>query len=164
MKKKMTKTDKEDLLYDLNEYLSMYLEFEDEEDFEEKYGPSNTIEDISDILHKYVDDAQDMLLFKKYMSKFPGSRDELMDIFGVDEADEEEDRPYTVWGRIGMSVSLTKAEYERLCELLKNDGDAAEMLVPLFRSRGVIDGESYIPGTFTEELGLEYADIELGSL
>ena len=164
MKKKMTKADKEDLLYDLNEYLSMYLEFEDEEDFEETYGPSNTLEDVSDILHNYVDDASEMLLFKEYMKEFPGSRDELLDIVGVDEEDDEKDSPYTVWGRIGMSVSLTKAEYDHLCELLKNGDDAAEMLAPLFKSRGVIDGESYIPGTFTEELGLEYADIELGSL
>lgn len=59
---------------------------QDEEDLEEKFGPMETLEDASEILRAYVSNREGMALFADYMEEFPDSKEDLREIFGVDEA------------------------------------------------------------------------------
>ena len=53
----------------------------------------------------------------------------------------------TLWARIGMSVSVTDEEYDKMQELIAEDEDeASEMISKIFLERGVIYGDSYMPG------------------
>lgn len=45
-----------------------------------------TLKDASEILRAYVSNREDMTLFADYMEEFPDSKEELREIFGVDEA------------------------------------------------------------------------------
>lgn len=55
-----------------------------------------------------------------------------------------------LWGRIGMSVKVDDSTYERL-KILMNSGEiednneAAMLLRNLFRTKGEIDGNCYLP-------------------
>lgn len=106
--KKLTKKSKKELYFDLCEYICMYFkhEYEDEEEFEEKFGPMDTLEDASRILRKHISNTQDMYLFEVYMKEFPGSKDELLEIFGVDEGYIKEDGKET--------ITITKSELRKL--------------------------------------------------
>lgn len=153
----MTDVDREDLLYDINEYLCMVLkcEYEDEDDFKEKFGPTDTLEDAAELLRNVVEEPRDMLIFNQYMDAFPGSKDELMELFGVEEKeDTEESRPYSLWGRIGMSIRLTEDEHTTISKLLEEGKgeEASAMIFTLFKMRGVFDGDSYVPEECLEEV------------
>lgn len=156
--RKMTDADRRDLLWHVNEYLSELLkhEYEDEDDFEEQFGPTDTLEDAVGLLLNYVDDPWDLAIFIHYMEAFPGSRQELMELFGVEEEAENvaaEPRPYSLWGRIGMTVRLSEDEHESIVNLLKEgrSEEASAMVFTLFKIRGIFDGDSYVPDECAEE-------------
>ena len=55
----------------------------------------------------------------------------------------------TLWARIGMRVSVTDEEYDKMKELIARDTDeASEMISKIFLERGVIYGDSYMPSNY----------------
>ena len=57
-----------------------------------------------------------------------------------------------LWARIGMSVDVTDEEYDVIKTLM--DGglkdEVKEILSKLFRDRGYLDGDSYMPANYCD--------------
>ena len=75
---------------------------------------------------------------------------------------------YTLWGRFGITMDVSKDEAEKLIN--DTGGTGKEVLLKIFNERRArFDGESYIPNcvilSFNEESGadLERGDVELNT-
>ena len=59
---------------------------------------------------------------------------------------KNQEKTKSLWARVGMSIYLTDDEYKRIRALMDSDPLRAQnLLVELFKTRGIMNGESYIP-------------------
>ena len=80
----MTEKDMDNLRYTLIEGVAIQLshEYEDEEDFEEKFGNTDTLEDAVDLYCRYKNDEDVRYMCQKWISKFPIDKEYLLSLFG----------------------------------------------------------------------------------
>ena len=83
----MTEKDMDNLRYTLIEGVAIQLshEYEDEEDFEEKFGNTDTLEDAVDLYCGYKNDEDVRYMCQKWISKFPSDKEYLLSLFGQTE-------------------------------------------------------------------------------
>ena len=83
----MTEKDMDNLRYTLIEGVAIQLshEYEDEEDFEEKFGNTDTLEDAIDLYCRYKNDEDVRYMCQKWISKFPIDKEYLLSLFGQTE-------------------------------------------------------------------------------
>ena len=84
---KMTEKDVERLRYTLIEGVAIQLshEYEDEEDFEKKFGNTDTLEDAVALYCRYKNDEDVRSMCQKWISKFPIDKEYLLSLFGQTE-------------------------------------------------------------------------------
>ena len=82
----MTEKDMDNLRYTLVEGVAIQLshEYEDEEDFEEQFGNTNTLEDAVDLYCRYKNDEDVRSMCNKWMLKFPNDKEYLLALFGLE--------------------------------------------------------------------------------
>ena len=82
----MTEKDMDNLRYTLIEGVAIQLshEYEDEEDFEEKFGNTDTLEDAVDLYCRYKNDEDVRSMCNKWMLKFPNDKEYLLALFGLE--------------------------------------------------------------------------------
>ena len=82
----MTEKDMDNLRYTLIEGVAIQLshEYEDEEDFEEKFGNTDTLEDAIDLYCRYKNDEDVQSMCNKWMLKFPNDKEYLLALFGLE--------------------------------------------------------------------------------
>ena len=83
----MTEKDMDNLRYTLIEGVAIQLshEYEDEEDFEKKFGNTDTLEDAVDLYCRYKNDEDVRYMCQKWISKFPSDKEYLLSLFGQTE-------------------------------------------------------------------------------
>lgn len=83
----MTEKDMDNLRYTLIEGVAIQLshEYEDEEDFEKKFGNTETLEDAVDLYCRYKNDEDVRYMCQKWISKFPIDKEYLLSLFGQTE-------------------------------------------------------------------------------
>ena len=77
----------DNLRYTLVEGVAIQLshEYEDEEDFEKKFGNTDTLEDAVDLYCRYKNDEDVRSMCQKWISKFPIDKEYLLSLFGQTE-------------------------------------------------------------------------------
>ena len=82
----MTEKDVDNLRYTLIDGVAIQLshEYEDEEDFEEKFGNTDTLEDAVDLYCRYKNDEDVRSMCNKWMLKFPNDKEYLLALFGLE--------------------------------------------------------------------------------
>ena len=93
--------------------------------------------------------------FLAYISSHPINSDESLGLTrNIEAPDEETPRTYSLWGRLGMSVRLTEDEHKTISKLLEEgrSEEASAVIFTLFKTRGVFDGDSYVPEECIEEI------------
>ena len=83
---KMTEKDMERLRYALVEGVAIQLshEYEDEEDFEKKFGNTETLEDAVALYCRYKNDEDVQSMCNKWMLKFPNDKEYLLSLFRLE--------------------------------------------------------------------------------
>ena len=83
----MTEKDMDNLRYTLIEGVAIQLshEYEDEEDFEKKFGNTETLEDAVALYCRYKNDEDVRYMCQKWISKFPIDKEYLLSLFGQTE-------------------------------------------------------------------------------
>ena len=83
----MTEKDMDNLRYTLIEGVAIQLshEYEDEEDFEKKFGNTDALEDAVDLYCRYKNDEDVRYMCQKWISKFPSDKEYLLSLFGQTE-------------------------------------------------------------------------------
>ena len=82
----MTEKDMDNLRYTLIEGVAIQLshEYEDEEDVEEQFGNTDTLEDAVDLYCRYKNDEDVRSMCNKWMLKFPNDKEYLLALFGLE--------------------------------------------------------------------------------
>ena len=82
----MTEKDMDNLRYTLIEGVAIQLshEYEDEEDFEKKFGNTETLEDAVALYCRYKNDEDVRSMCNKLMLKFPNDKEYLLALFGLE--------------------------------------------------------------------------------
>ena len=82
----MTEKDVDNLRYTLIDGVAIQLshEYEDEEDFEEKFGNTDTLEDAVALYCRYKNDEDVRSMCNKWMLKFPNDKEYLLALFGLE--------------------------------------------------------------------------------
>ena len=83
----MTEKDMDNLRYTLIEGVAIQLshEYEDEEDFEKKFGNTETLEDAVALYCRYKNDEDVRYMCQTWISKFPIDKEYLLSLFGQTE-------------------------------------------------------------------------------